>query len=105
MRSKADSYDFIVVGAGTAGCVIASRLSENARTRVLLLEAGTAQPLELVRLPPAWPALLDSPANWGETTVTQAATGTSTILARGRWARRVIIDQCDDIRSRSSLQL
>ena len=82
MRSKTDSYDFIVVGAGTAGCVIASRLSENARTRVLLLEAGTAEPL--VPVPPAWPALLDSPANWGVTTVTQAATGTPTILARGR---------------------
>jgi choline dehydrogenase len=73
-----------VVGGGTAGCVIASRLSENESTNVLLVETGSAEPLELMTVPPAWPALLHSSANWGECTVKQAATGTSTILARGR---------------------
>ncbi len=48
---KPDTYDHIIVGAGSAGCVIANRLSENPDCRVLLIEAGGKDRNFLFRLP------------------------------------------------------
>ena len=79
-----NGYDFIVVGAGTAGCVIAARLSEDDGARVLLLEAGSGRPPEAVAVPPAWPSLLGTSADWGESTVPQVATGATMPWSRGR---------------------
>lgn len=84
MTTATDSYDFIVVGAGTAGCVVAARLSEDNNTRVLLIEAGSATPLPASAEPPLWHTLLDTHANWGGITTTQAATGTNPRWGRGK---------------------
>ncbi|XP_030377979.1 glucose dehydrogenase [FAD, quinone]-like [Scaptodrosophila lebanonensis] len=58
-----DSYDFVVVGGGSAGCVLAARLSENPQWSVLLLEAGGDEPV-LMDLPQMYPVFQRSPWDW-----------------------------------------
>lgn len=63
-----DEFDFIVVGAGTAGCVLAARLSEDPAHRVLLIEAGGADTHPLVRMPMGFLQALRRPSlTWGYT--------------------------------------
>jgi choline dehydrogenase-like flavoprotein len=65
-------FDYIVVGAGTAGCVLASRLSENAGNRVCLVEAGGSNRHPFITIPAAVGAAIMSPKfGWGLSTVPQ----------------------------------
>jgi choline dehydrogenase len=76
-------YDYIVVGAGTAGCVVAARLTQDAGARVLLLEAGSSQRTRAMTVPNAWPENLGSAADWGDVTTGQAHAG-AVAYPRGR---------------------
>jgi choline dehydrogenase len=60
------SYDYVIVGAGSAGCVLANRLSEEANAQVLLLEAGGADRHPLLAMPLGFLAAARSPSlDWG----------------------------------------
>jgi choline dehydrogenase len=64
-------FDYVVVGAGTAGCVLANRLTESPRTRVLLLEAGGRDAKMEVRVPAAFSKLFKTPLDWAYETEPQ----------------------------------
>jgi choline dehydrogenase len=72
-------FDYIIVGAGTAGCVLAHRLSADPSVRVLLIEAGGRDDHPLIPVPGAFPQLMSRPeVAW------QYATGSGEQWARGR---------------------
>ncbi|MDX1434319.1 MAG: GMC family oxidoreductase N-terminal domain-containing protein, partial [Gammaproteobacteria bacterium] len=79
------SYDFIVVGAGSSGCVVAARLSESGRRRVLLLEAGPPTPW-LATVPISYSKFIDHPpVNWCFLSEPEAGTADRKIpVPRGR---------------------
>src|SRR5262245_44643772 len=56
--------DFIIVGAGSAGCILASRLTEDPDTTLLLLEAGGPDDHPEIRIPARWGNLLGTALDW-----------------------------------------
>src|SRR5690242_6700728 len=81
----ADDYDFIVVGTGSAGSTIASRLTENPSVSVLALEAGGPDVPDAVHNPSIWYTLLGSEIDWGYLSTPQRAlNGRPTYEPRGK---------------------
>lgn len=59
------NYDYIVIGAGSAGCVVANRLTEDSDTTVLLLEAGNPATKPEIQIPAQCFSLIGSEVDWG----------------------------------------
>jgi choline dehydrogenase-like flavoprotein len=78
-------FDYIVVGAGSAGCVIASRLSEDPACQVLLIEAGGPDDGDVYSVPALWPAQLKTRGDWDYDTEEEPhLMGRRLYLPRGR---------------------
>jgi choline dehydrogenase len=81
---RSDEFDFVIVGAGSSGCVLANRLSADPRARVLLIEAGPASAAEkAIATPSQWVSLLGSSFDWNYQTESDRGLGGRTL----RWPR------------------
>jgi choline dehydrogenase len=80
-------YDYVIVGAGSAGCVLAARLSENPDAQVLLLEAGPPDTAAELRIPAATSMLLQTAYDWNYQTVPQERAGGGPVY----WPRGKVI--------------
>ncbi len=78
-------HDVVIVGAGTAGCVLAARLTEDPDCSVVLVEAGSRTRKLEARVPAAFSKLFRSKLDWGDATVPQQSLdGREVVFPRGR---------------------
>ncbi|MEO5922923.1 MAG: GMC oxidoreductase [Bryobacteraceae bacterium] len=68
-------FDYVVIGAGTAGCALAARLTEDPTIQVLLMEAGPPDRARAIRIPLAFPKLFQTPLDWNFWTQAQSRMG------------------------------
>ena len=84
--TSANTYDYIIIGAGSAGCMLAKRLSEDPRKRILLIEAGKNDNYIWIHIPVGYLYCIDNPrADWRFKTVNEKGlNGRSLLYPRGR---------------------
>jgi choline dehydrogenase-like flavoprotein len=84
--SEQRSFDYVVIGAGSSGCVLANRMSEDPNTSVLLLEAGGPDRSPFIHIPPGTlRSFVDPKLNWKfETTPQQHLGGRKIYIPRGK---------------------
>jgi choline dehydrogenase len=92
-QTSGESFDYVIVGAGSAGCVLANRLTEDPGARVLLLEAGGDDDADEIHIPAAFPTLFKTRWDWNyETTQQKYLDGKSTF-----WPRMKALGGCSSM--------
>jgi choline dehydrogenase len=88
------SFDYLIVGGGTAACVLANRLTEDSSIRVLMIEAGSEPTSPWIKMPLAMGKLFTHPKlNWGLYTAPEAKLNDRTIF----WPRGKVLGGCSSI--------
>ena len=84
--TQANTYDYIIIGAGSAGCMLAKRLTENPNKKVLLIEAGKSDHYIWIHIPVGYLYCIDNPrADWRfKTAAEKGLNGRSLLYPRGK---------------------
>ncbi|MBU3061356.1 GMC family oxidoreductase N-terminal domain-containing protein [Nocardia sp. NEAU-G5] len=88
-----ETFDYIIVGAGSAGCVLAHRLSEDPAVSVLLLEAGPVDAADEITIPAAWGKLLSTRWDWRYETTPQKQLNSRPVY----WPRMKALGGCSSM--------
>ncbi len=87
------TYDYIIIGAGSAGCVLANRLSAQPDRTVLLLEAGAGDHSSAIQTPAAFPTLFKSKLDWNYATEPQVGLDGRSLY----WPRGKVLGGCSAV--------
>ncbi|MGH3759518.1 GMC family oxidoreductase [Actinophytocola sp.] len=93
MSTVTETFDHVVVGAGSAGCVLANRLTEDPSVRVLLLEAGGEDDADEIHIPAAFASLFKTRFDWNYETVEQKHLGGRSAY----WPRAKVLGGCSSM--------
>ena len=86
-----DEYDYIIVGAGSAGCVLANRLSEDSNVTVLLIEAGGRDDDSHIQMPLAYTKLHGTSVDWRYQTIPQVHSSQGLVGKRSIWPKGKVL--------------